>query len=997
VSGARGAVAACALVVLAALAFPERGAAPAAAPGGLTRVGDERTVGKNRTGEECRLRLVESEPDRRGFQRFGLYCEGWTQPSGEIRRFRVPRAFQVEKLLTDSGFLRAMEARVGGCSALEPTTLASGAPAVLRECRRIQGEWRVLVLGAVIGSWAYGLETFPTNLPVLELALEVLEGKRAADQPGTAPVSAAIRRAETVVGASGRLVGIQDVGAHATLYRLGQLQDWAAHYPESEATFRRVLDIEERLLDRAAPASGMTLAWIALTVSHQGRFTEADQIYARAEPLVKGALSVHDYPHYLTFRSLSEWRRDRPEQALRYADEAVRARGTRGRESAGMAHSLVALARAQTGLKRLDEAQQSASRAAAILDTPGPRPEFRLWWAGETWEALGEIHLEQKRYADARVAFQRALDRRRLLLGDSVRTAAVLRALGRLARLEGDLPRALAAFRETARIQATDRPTRERTRPDNMVGYLDTLFAVARSSSDRREALLAEAFAAAQIPRGGDTARAVTQMAARLSATDPAVRAAAREFQEAASARDRLRRDLAAETTREPDKREPGREERLKSDLREAEEKIALLEGRLQAELPRYAQLTAPRPLAVGELTTLLRPGEALVAFLPTGQATYVFAVRDGRTHAHRASVTAAELDRLVRTLRASVEPVGRRIGPFDTAVARRLYDLLLAPLADRLGGVTHLIAVPAGPLLSVPLGVLVTGPTAGPAAGDFDYRRTPWLAREMAISVVPAVASLRSLRQMAGRSAAPRPFIGFGDPAFAGAPGDARSAVALAELCRQDDPVDADLLRGLPRLAETAGELASIARSLGAEPGSVRLGADASERTVRATDLARYRVVAFATHGLLPGELRCKSQPALVLTPPATPSAHDDGLLDAAEVAQLKLDADWVVLSACNTAGPEGKLGGESLSGLARAFFYAGARALLVSHWAVESQATVALTTTTFAAQAKDAALGRAEALRRAQLALGGDRDTSHPFYWAPFVLVGDGGVLAP
>ena len=109
--------------------------------------------------------------------------------------------------------------------------------------------------------------------------------------------------------------------------------------------------------------------------------------------------------------------------------------------------------------------------------------------------------------------------------------------------------------------------------------------------------------------------------------------------------------------------------------------------------------------------------------------------------------------------------------------------------------------------------------------------------------------------------------------------------------------------------------------------------------------------------------------------------------------MTQLKLDADWVVLSACNTAGPGGELGGESLSGLARAFFYAGARALLVSHWAVASRATVVLTTATFEAQARDAALGRAEALRRAQSKLADDPDTAHPFYWAPFVLVGDGG----
>jgi CHAT domain-containing protein len=228
-------------------------------------------------------------------------------------------------------------------------------------------------------------------------------------------------------------------------------------------------------------------------------------------------------------------------------------------------------------------------------------------------------------------------------------------------------------------------------------------------------------------------------------------------------------------------------------------------------------------------------------------------------------------------------------------------------------------------------------------------------------------------------------------DPAFGGAPGDTRSVVALAALCREGGNVDTELVRGLPRLRESAGELKQIARALQAPDSDVILGADASEKRVRQTDLSRYRVVAFATHGLLPAELKCKGEPALALTPPAT--ADEDGLLDAGEVAQLKLDADWVVLSACNTAAPDGRLGGQSLSGLARAFFYAGARSLLVSHWAVASRPTVVLTTSLFEAYARDAGLGRANALRAAQLKLQADAATSHPVLWAPFVLVGDGG----
>jgi CHAT domain-containing protein len=134
-------------------------------------------------------------------------------------------------------------------------------------------------------------------------------------------------------------------------------------------------------------------------------------------------------------------------------------------------------------------------------------------------------------------------------------------------------------------------------------------------------------------------------------------------------------------------------------------------------------------------------------------------------------------------------------------------------------------------------------------------------------------------------------------------------------------------------------------------------------------------------------------AEPALLITPPTSATEEDDGLLTASEVAQLQLDADWVVLSACNTAAAS-ESGQEDLSGLARAFFYAGARALLVSHWYVDSIATVSLITRTFDALKVEPAAGRAEALRRAMAGLIAEgRGMEHPARWAPFVVVGDAG----
>ena len=162
--------------------------------------------------------------------------------------------------------------------------------------------------------------------------------------------------------------------------------------------------------------------------------------------------------------------------------------------------------------------------------------------------------------------------------------------------------------------------------------------------------------------------------------------------------------------------------------------------------------------------------------------------------------------------------------------------------------------------------------------------------------------------------------------------------------------------------------------------------------------ELFKSRILAFATHGLVSGDLKGLTEPALVLTPPKIGTDDDDGLLTASEVAQLKLNADWVILSACNTASSDGKPGAEGLSGLARSFFYAGARALLVSHWPVETNSSVELTTGIFEEMKNNPEIGRAEALRRSQNRLINHQthpEYAHPYYWAPFIVVGEGGPI--
>jgi CHAT domain-containing protein len=239
---------------------------------------------------------------------------------------------------------------------------------------------------------------------------------------------------------------------------------------------------------------------------------------------------------------------------------------------------------------------------------------------------------------------------------------------------------------------------------------------------------------------------------------------------------------------------------------------------------------------------------------------------------------------------------------------------------------------------------------------------------------------------------------IAFADPIFSKEEKVQVAALrSVVNFYESGKPDLVSLAKALPQLPETANEVRAIGEVLKASEDDLKLGVFASETAVKGTNPDAYRIVYFATHGLVAGEVekfaKVKAEPALALTIPETPTELDDGLLTASEVAQLKLNADWVVLSACNTAA-EGNPGAEALSGLARAFFYAGARSLVVSHWEVDSDATVQLMTGMFQASARDPRLSHSEALRASMLSTidnaTSDED-AHPRIWAPFVVVGE------
>jgi len=388
---------------------------------------------------------------------------------------------------------------------------------------------------------------------------------------------------------------------------------------------------------------------------------------------------------------------------------------------------------------------------------------------------------------------------------------------------------------------------------------------------------------------------------------------------------------------------------------------------------------------------------------------------------------------------------------PFHLGKAHALYEGLFGQIKNIIAG-KRLVVVPSGALTSLPLHVLVGKEPEIPLPDTFDgYRNIDWLGRTNAITTLPAVSSLKALREHApNRVAATSAYVGYGNPVLNGDGASCRT-VQSPEACPQIEVVsrlsvpqtvrttgavpagratirgrrggrshnvttddvfargttaEAVLtqVRGLCPLPDTEYEIKCVAKHFAGKASVIRLRGEARETDVKGLSrdgkLAGYRILHFATHGLLSGDVEKmatrRGEPALVLTPPETPAnSDDDGLLTASEVTGLKLNADWVLLSACNTAAGD-TVGAPALSGLARAFFYAGTRALLVSHWPVYSDAAVQLTVRVFTEQERDPKIGRAEALQRAMGGLMDDRsqeDNAHPAVWAPFVVVGEGG----
>ena len=834
-------------------------------------------------------------------------------------------------------------------------------------------------------------------------------------------------------------------GIATTLNNLAKLYRIQGRYAEAEPLHKRSLTISEMTLGPDHPDVAASLIDLAELYRHQGR-------YAEAEPLLTRSLAISEKVDHNNIL---------------------------------VASAVTNLAEVYLDQDKYTEAEPLLTRALGTTENIlGPDHPF----VAAALNNLATLYRTQGRFSEAEPLYRRSLTLTEKTQGsDHPDVAIVLSNLASLHFLQGDWARAVHYWRGSTGviIRRTQRGSfvvgealtgKKRTEAEQLGGQFKNLVkAVYRVVSDQQNDtnLDHEMFESAQWAQSSKAAESLSQMAARGAKSDTKLATLVRERQDLVvewQGRDEARSTALAQS---PDKRKQEKETKNVARLTAIDTRIASIDEELAVNFPDYAALASPVPLSVEDVQKQLGHDEALVLLLdtpearPTPEETFIWVVTNTDMRWVRSELGTLALTREVLALRCGLDstlwreatnglepteaPKGSAqhelhcdaltgakpslefIGlasvprlPFDAARAHALYKALFYQIEDLIKD-KRLLILPSGPLTQLPFQVLVTEPpNVAPPSAFIDYRDVAWLTRKHAITVLPAVSSLKALRELAKGSLASEPYIGFGNPLLDGEPEKFKEDEAAAKLAREKrcDPVMrqrvasslrggtrvmtrtnggipdvADIRRWAP-LPETADELCDVAHDLGVDPKThLYLGTMATETKIKQLSavgaLAKYKIIHFATHGAVAGQVSRLSEPGLLLTPPDKASETDDGYLAASDIAGLKLDADWVILSACNTAAA-GAQDAEPLSGLARAFFYAGARSLLVSHWEVASDSTVRLITKTMAELKSAPKIGRAEALRRSMLAMitAGKDYEAHPAFWAPFVLVGEGAV---
>ena len=812
----------------------------------------------------------------------------------------------------------------------------------------------------------------------------------------------------------------------ATLDSLAGLYESKGNYSKAEPSYLRALTIRETVLGPDHPDTGITLNNLAFLYYRQGDYAKAEPLYMRALTIKEAALGSNHHSTGASLNNLAELYRARGDyvkaEPLLLRALAI-SEAVHGLDHPYTGTSLNNLAVIYLSQGKYAKAESLMLRALTISETahgsdhPG---------TGRSLNNLAALYDDQGDYIRAEAFYLRAIAIDEAALGrDHPSTAISLNNLAVLYERKGDYSKAEPILFRALRIR---QDTLGEEHPDTASSYgnlaylyidiMDWLKAgkyiksavdvferralrgsgrnsLAQAGADKElkdnqqyfynhayvssvwaveepeqsSDLFAQAYSSSQYALRTSAGAALGQAAARFAVSDDALSEAVRLRQDLTGEWTAVNESLTSSIGSVAEERNKELEQSYRERLVVIDDEIADIDTRLEAEFPEYFALTSPKPLGVEETQGLLYDNEALVMFLAGDKGTLVFVLTKDKADWTLVDVDASDLETAVRVLRASLENPQQA---FPRGQAHGIYKALMSGVEELVSDKDHVFLVPSGALGSIPLGVLVVDPPEGDDSSPEALRATKWWGTQQALTTLPSISSLKALRLLAKDGRGTEPFAGFGNPVLTGPDGTDRSvqyASRGAGAYFKGKYADVEAVRSLSPLPKTKTELLSLANAMRSEPKqSLWLGDRATETNLKEADLSEKRVLAFATHGLMSGEMSGLAEPALVLTPPAEATDVDDGLLTASEAALLNLNADWVILSACNTAAAD-EPGADGLSGLARSFFYAGARSMLVSHWPVRDDAAARLTTAAISMQDDNPDLGRAEALRRSCL----------------------------
>jgi CHAT domain-containing protein len=974
--------------------------------------------------------LCEAQGVMLGSARTSVFDRKWALICSDVDR-PVGAAFSWRAGGDASAWVgRGRDALIECGEATSASDIAAGA--VVRRCRE-QGsnlEWNSYAVKS--GDRVLVVEGVAAFDSALRLAMANLVQNRIV--PGTLDI--------VTTGGSGSLAQARaGLGGQDLLIGQGYRRNNAGEYTEAEEFFRpgRIDDTSQEGAATIAAQRHETMVNRALQLSNLGRFDEATRLFGEAR-----AMGLRDpiQPRLLrNFEAIDALNRGdlaavAPILARPVPDVAQPVAANDGAVlidtplsaglNSGLAASLTDSVQQET---RLTLAERAAIIDAQARQIGGTALRLR----GENDAALAE--LTAARDDIMRIKGGRVLSAARLQAQILAEMSQVHEAAGRYGQAEGLLRDAVALterrYPESASVTATKARlaaflSRRGERAQSLALYRELVSDVTGKRAalvglenqvrpfmrmlvedvQTQPALVSELFLASQLVERPGAAQTLAQLSRQLSAgTDEA----SDLFRRANTVdRELTRVNLSIAQARAPDDMGQGEAAAL---LPELEDRRARLE-QAQIELiealgayPEYRSISH-NYVAADDLVALLKPDEAYLKLVRLGDEMFAVYLSPTRSTGWRVDASAGQVAGLVQKLRDSIALSINGVTatyPFDVDSSRQLYRALFGPDAADLGRVEHLIFEPDGALLQLPINLLVADQAgvdayhARVAAGgdEFDFRGVNWLGRDKAISTALSPAGFRDARR-APSSRAAKAYLGLG----------------------QNEPIgpvtQAALTRGLPQFTDPgcalpvaswnrpipSDELVAASEVFGAGQSTLLTRAAFNDTAIeRRGDLNSFRILHFATHAVVtPPREGCPAQPALVTS---FGDQGSDGLLQFGEVFDLNLDADLVILSACDTASTAGleatreagleNGGGQALDGLVRAFIGAGGRQVIASHWPAPEQyeATGRLFASFFRAPA---GTSQGDALLAAQRLLMDDPATSHPFYWSGFALIGDG-----